>query len=397
MIRFATRGGRWRTSAAPGLRNVGATALLLALATTGSPARLVDASGTCTLSMVAAEPSTGEVGVAVLSSAPAGAAEVGWSRAGVGAIAVLGRRRSEVAHRGLDFLAQGVPARQALTALVREDPSPERLQAGIVDASANAAAASGRDVPRWNGQLEGTTYACMAAGCLGEGVILSMGVAFETTQGDLAERLLAGLGAGQQAQADHRRMRSAALRITRARQREHILPPAAATAQAQPEGSAAASLPAPPALDLRVDEHDDPVGELRRLLDVLDATVLHRLGSRSIEQTHGEDVLQVQEMLGDLEFYQRRVSGVLDDATVTAIRAFRRSAALADLPVLDASALEALLARHREWKRRSGELPPPNPPPGPVETELLPEAQRPQAKPSTPSGKDSDTSSTPKP
>jgi uncharacterized Ntn-hydrolase superfamily protein len=144
----------------------------------------------CTLALVAADPESGQVAYGVLSSIPAGTANLAWSRAGVGAITVLGDRSGNLVLRGLDFLAQGVTVDQAVRALVDEAPTSDRLQIAMVNAAADTAARSGASAPAWKGHLEGTMYACLASGARSENVILQMGVAFETAQGDLTDRLL---------------------------------------------------------------------------------------------------------------------------------------------------------------------------------------------------------------
>ncbi len=321
------------------------------------------AEETCTLALVAADPTSGQVGYGILSSSPAGTAEIGGTRAGVGAIAVFGKEAASLTRRGLDFLAQGISVGQAARALSEETSNADRLQVGLVNAAAATSARSGASVLPWKGHLQGTTYAGLASGARGENVILQMGVAFETARGDLADRLLAGLLAGQRVQADHRPIRSAALRVTSA-----VLP---AGTEQQDTATPAAFVPA--SIDLRVDEHPDPVRELRRLLGVLDARSLHRLGSRPIGQTQGEDVYRVQLMLSDLGIYDGGADGVLNDSTIEAIRAFRRQAGLEDLPVLGTAALRLLLSTYQEWKQRDPGTPQPESSASPVETEILPE------------------------
>lgn len=346
-------------------------ALGLALAALVPRPAAAAAPGPAALAVVAADPDAGEIGVAVIASSPAGAAEAGWARAGVGAAAVLGRPDRDLELRALDLLSQGVPPERALEALAAEVPGPERLQIALVDAAAGAAAHSGVDLSPWSGRLAGKTYACLGEGLSAEKTVLAVGVAFETARGDLADRLIAALEAGRRAESNRRVLRSASLRVVRA------------------PGPAPGGAP-PPAIDLRADDHEDPVAELRRLLGVLDATTLHRLGSRVIEQTRGDDVRRVQEMLRSLGFYAGEASGVLDDSSVAAVRAFRREAGLPDAPVVDPAALEALRARYRDWRRRQPAPAPPVPAPSgapgaPVESEILPEALEPPAPPPQPS------------
>lgn len=312
------------------------------------------------LAIVAADPDSGEVGAAVIAASPAAVADAGWASAGAGAVAVLGRPDRAAAWRALDFLSQGVAPREALEALLAQTPEADALQVALVDPAAAAPAArSGNVLPVWRGQLVGRTYACLGNGISGEKTVLAMGVAFETARGDLADRLLAALQSTLLSEAGRRAYRSASLRVV---------------------------IPLSPPIDLRVDDHEEPVRELQRLLGLLDAGFLHRLGSRPIGQTRGPDVRRVQEMLRSLGFFSGGASGVLDDASVEAVRAFRRGAGLPDASMLDAAALEALQTRYRDWKRRQPAAPAAAPESGSVESEILPDPPPPppQATPSTP-------------
>ena len=352
-----------RRAVAPAVRAV-RVALLCIAVLHGADSFALEES--CTLALVATDPASGQVGYGILSSSPAGTAEIGGTRSGIGAIAVLGEEKASLTRRGLDFLAQGISVEQAARALSEEAPNADRLQVGLVNAAAATAARSGASALPWKGHLQGTTYACLASGARGENVVLQMGVAFETAQGDLADRLLAGLLAGQGAQTDHRPIRSAALRVTSA----------VAPTGTEQQDTAAPPAFVPASVDLRVDEHEDPVRELRRLLGVLDAKSLHRLGSRPIVQTQGEDVYRVQLMLSDLGIYDGRADGMLNDSTIEAIRAFRHRAGLEDLPLLDTVTLRSLVSQHLEWKQRTPDTPQPESPVSPVETEILPESLR---------------------
>lgn len=189
-----------------------------------------------TFSIVALDAATGDLGIAVQSKFPNVRAVVPWVRAGVGAVATQSFAKISFGSDGLDLLARGATAEEALTILLRDDPQREQRQVGIVDARGHAATWTGKECFAWAGGRIGQTGAAARAVGLGAGVgsiiagngftiqgnilvsestVEAMARAFETTPGELSDRLMAALVAGGKAGGDQRGEQSAALLVTR--------------------------------------------------------------------------------------------------------------------------------------------------------------------------------------
>lgn len=191
-----------------------------------------------TFSIVALDPATGDLGVAVQSKFPNVRAVVPWARAGVGAVATQSFARLDYGSDGLELMARGATAREALEILVRRDEGRAQRQVGMVDARGNAATWTGSECFSWAGARIGQEDAPAAAvgidsgdigtviagrGYTAQGNILvsaetvaAMARAFESTGGELADRLVAALVAGGRAGGDRRGEQSAALLVVRA-------------------------------------------------------------------------------------------------------------------------------------------------------------------------------------
>ena len=188
---------------------------------------------------------TGRLGVAVSTAVPAVGMLCPFARPGVGAIATQAFVNPYLGADGLDLLAQGLSAQETLDRLVAGDPGREVRQLGIVDAQGRSAAFSGRACTGWFGHRTGEDFSAQGNILVGEETIAAMAAAFAAhADEDLPERLLRALEAGQAAGGDKRGRQSAALYVV---DRE--------TAYAY--------------VDLRVDEHPDPVAELRRVFEVV--------------------------------------------------------------------------------------------------------------------------------
>lgn len=197
-----------------------------------------------TFSIVARDPASGMFGVAASTKFPAVGVLVPYARSGVGAIATQARVNPLLGYDGLDLLERGHDAEETLDILLDSDPEPEQRQVGIVDARGNAAAHTGTDNDPWRGHVTGENYAIAGNLLAGEEVVFAMARAFEATVGEpLAERLVRALEAGQAAGGDKRGRQSAAVYV--------VLD--------QPY----------PYVDVRVDDHPDPVAELRRVYEVV--------------------------------------------------------------------------------------------------------------------------------
>jgi uncharacterized Ntn-hydrolase superfamily protein len=254
-----------------------------------------------TFSIVAVDLSTGEVGVAVASKFLAVGAVVPWARAGAGAVATQAWANLSYGPDGLDLLAQGLPAGDVVTTLTEPDEKRDHRQVGVVDAAGRAAAWTGSECYAWAGHRHGNGYTCQGNILASADVVAAMAETFERTPGLFPERLLAALEAGDSAGGDRRGRQSAALYV------------------AKEKGSYGGYLDR--AIDLRVDDHATPIGELRKLLD------LHRLyfGETvpgNLIRLSGPIVTEVQHMLGSAGLLAGDPSGVYDAATKDAFRGF---------------------------------------------------------------------------
>jgi uncharacterized Ntn-hydrolase superfamily protein len=263
------------------------------------------AVATASFSIVARDASTGDVGVAVASHAAASGAAVPWVRAGAGAVAVQAYTDPSMGSRALDMLSQGAGSRAALEQLLASDPRAESRQIAVIDARGACVTHTGRDVPAHAGAIESGPF-CVQGNFLAAAAVLeAMAAAYRTAEAagqPLEARLLAALEAGEAAGGDRPGLRSAALRVAgvnRERGRDR-------------------------ASDLRVDDDDAPVRALRALHDRVSGS----LGHRELYQPAGEDVRELQRLLRRAGVYGGETTGVLDDATVAAVAAFRRSQGL---------------------------------------------------------------------
>ena len=204
--------------------------------------------GVATFSIVGFDPKTGDLGVAVASRFLAVGAVVPWAEAGAGAVATQAYANVAFGPDGLKALREGKSADQALNALIDADKGRERRQAGVVDAEGRAATFTGSKCFAWAGGKTGKHWAAQGNILAGPEVVDAMGKAFEAAEGELAERLLAALRAGEKAGGDKRGKQSAALSVVR--KKGGFL-----------QGNDRY-------VDLRVDDHKDPVKELARLLSL---------------------------------------------------------------------------------------------------------------------------------
>jgi uncharacterized Ntn-hydrolase superfamily protein len=196
-----------------------------------------------TYSIVARDPAGGELGVAVQSHWFSVGSVVSWARPGVGAVAT--QSVAEVAHgpNALDRLAAGLGAPAAIEAVLADDKLARFRQLGVVDARGGAASHTGDGCTPYAGHQTGDGYACQANIMAGTTVPAAMAAAYESHDGDLAERLLAALDAAEAEGGDLRGRQSAALLVVPA------------------EGE-----PWRTRFNVRVDDAPEPLPELRRLL-----------------------------------------------------------------------------------------------------------------------------------
>jgi uncharacterized Ntn-hydrolase superfamily protein len=201
-----------------------------------------------TFSIVALDPLTGDLGVAVQSKFLAVGAVVPWARAGVGAVATQSFANVEYGPGGLALLSDGLSAEAALARLVAGDSLRDQRQAGIVDAHGGAATYTGRQCFAWAGGRTGAGYAAQGNILAGAGVVDGLADTFLAGGRPFPELLVACLDAADAAGGDRRGRESAALLVVRA---------------GGGYGGGNDRW-----MDLRVDHHDDPIGELARLVDL---------------------------------------------------------------------------------------------------------------------------------
>jgi uncharacterized Ntn-hydrolase superfamily protein len=186
-----------------------------------------------TYSIVAYDSVTGDLGIAVQSKFPNVGGLVPWARAGVGAIATQALSNTDYGEKGLELLARGATAPEAMRIIMRTDPQPSQRQVGMVDAHGNAASWTGDSTFDWaggrtggrsdgrtggKGQLiTGRDYAAQANIMVSDATVRNMAETFERSRGTLADRLIAALVAGQAGGGDKRGMQSAALLVVRAK------------------------------------------------------------------------------------------------------------------------------------------------------------------------------------
>lgn len=227
-----------------------------------------------TFSIVGYDPHTQELGIAVQSKFLGVGAVVPWAKAGVGAVATQSYANTTFGPKGLELMASGKTAQETMDELIGEDQGRAKRQVGIVDAHGNAATYTGEDCYDWAGGATGKNFAAQGNILVSQETVEAMATTFEKSEGSsLAERLLKALNAGQEAGGDSRGKQSAALLVVK---------------EAGGYGGYNDR-----AIDLRVDDHVDPIQELIRIFH------LHQL---YFEKPKPEHVVELdQEMKAVLE------------------------------------------------------------------------------------------------
>lgn len=196
-----------------------------------------------TFSITARCQETGQLGVAVSTKLPAVGNLCPYAESGIGAIATQSFVNPYIGINGLQYLKESHNASEVLDIVLNEDPDPEMRQVCIVDSHGKSAAFTGEKCDGWSGHLTGENYAVAGNMLVGGETVKDMVRTFEDNSDlSLGERLLKSLESGQKAGGDKRGRQSAALLVV---DREKY-----------------------PFIDLRVDEHKNPVKELRRIYTI---------------------------------------------------------------------------------------------------------------------------------
>jgi len=256
--------------------------LVASAAVAESPVRPVH-----TYSIVARDATTGELGVAVQSHWFSVGSVVSWAEAGVGAVATQSFVEVSYGPLGLELMRAGKTAQQALDALLAADPQLAVRQVAMVDAKGNVAVHTGENCIAEAGHRTGEQYSVQANLMEKSTVWDAMARAYEASDGDLAERLLAALEAAQREGGDIRGKQSAAIVIVKAE----------STGRPYADKT----------MDLRVEDHPTPVAELRRLVDV----------HRAYEHMNaGDEHMAVNDLDGALASYGKAASILPDNPEV---------------------------------------------------------------------------------
>jgi uncharacterized Ntn-hydrolase superfamily protein len=238
--------------------------LLAPIALIADPSPAVPLRPVHTYSIVARDPATGEMGVAVQSHAFSVGSGVTWAEAGVGAVATQSFIDPSYGPLGLALMRAGRSAPDALRGLLAADEGRDVRQVAMIDASGRVAAHTGARCIPAAGDHVGDNYSVQANLMDRATVWPAMAKAFETTRGDLADRMLAALDAAQEQGGDIRGMQSAAILVVK--------------------GVSSGRPWQDKIFDLRVEDHPSPVAELRRLVHLQRAYNLSNEGDLALEK-----------------------------------------------------------------------------------------------------------------
>ncbi|NIR51244.1 DUF1028 domain-containing protein [candidate division KSB1 bacterium] len=225
-----------------------------------------------TYSIVARDPESGQMGVAVQSHWFSVGSIVTWAEAGVGAVATQSLVDVTYGPLGLDLMRAGRTAEQALEALKVADQHPEIRQVAMIDTEGNVAAHTGKKCIPDAGHIVGDNFSVQANLMLNDKVWPAMKEAYESTPGDLADKMLASLEAAQSAGGDIRGKQSAAILIVR--------------------GESTGKPWEDRVMELRIEDHPNPIQELKRLVRLHRAYEHMNKGDLAIERNDVEAALE---------------------------------------------------------------------------------------------------------
>jgi uncharacterized Ntn-hydrolase superfamily protein len=253
-----------------------------------------------TFSIVAADVEAGDWGIAVASKFPAVGSVVPWARARVGAVATQSWANGLFGPQGLELMGSGLSAEDTIRRLTGEDDGREKRQVGMVDMTGSPASFTGSECMEWAGGRTGDGYACQGNILVGPEVLEAVARGFEEADGDLVDRVVAALVAGDRAGGDRRGRQSAALLVVR-------------------EGGGYEG-GTDRYVDVRVDDHPHAVDEMVRVFEVYDRELLVR--KDNILDLSQDLVVDLQRRLAALGHYAGDATGTFDEETRRALAAF---------------------------------------------------------------------------
>jgi uncharacterized Ntn-hydrolase superfamily protein len=258
-----------------------------------------------TFSIVARDPQTGELGIAVASRFFSVGSVVPYLDSKAGAVATQANANVTYGPRGLELFARGATAEEVLKVLVRNDPNASSRQVGLVGRDGTSATYTGPDCNPWAGGRSGANYAVQGNILAGEAVVVAMEKAFLETKGTLARRIYTALVAGETAGGDSRGKQSASIIVVK-------------------EG-AGFNGGNDRAIDIRVDDHPEPFQELGRLLDYAEMNYAWNEGWTAFTQKRYAEALVAQERAA---LVGAKVPEVIYDLAVIRLAAGKRAEAL---------------------------------------------------------------------
>ena len=254
-----------------------------------------------TFSIVAYDPQENAWGVAVASKFLSVGAVVPWARAGQGAVATQSYANTTFGPRGLELIAAGISAEEAIGELIREDEGRDHRQVGLVDAYGHAAAFTGPGCYAWAGHIVGPNFTCQGNILVSEATVQAMAKTFTSASGELADRLVDALLSGEASGGDSRGRQSAAILVVK------------------PGGGYSGFNDR--YLDLRVDDDPAPIQRLAQLVE-MHHLFFGRSNPESRVLIEGGLVNEIQQILARQDLLTGNLSGAYDEPTRKAFAQF---------------------------------------------------------------------------
>ncbi len=236
-----------------------------------------------TFSIVAYDPKSGDFGVAVQSKFPCVGQIVPWAKSNVGAVATQADVNTSFGPRGLLLLNKGMTPDEVIGELLKDDEKKDHRQLAVIDKSGKASAWTGSQCFYFANHIVGKNYSCQGNILVDERTLNDMALAFESTTGDLADKLIAVLiAADQPERGDVRGKQSASLLIVRNK------------------GGFGGYTDR--WVDIRVDDHPEPIKELIRIFHMYDMTFLKREDPINLLDIEGDIEINIKTVLMELNY-----------------------------------------------------------------------------------------------